>query len=83
MKIKAFFKKYYFQIILTLIFFGSIFIIHYYFFNNTYFGVHDFTVGARLFEQHQTILDGQFPPRWAKDLGFGYGMPLFQFYAPL
>jgi len=51
--------------------------------NNRAFPVHDFTAGARVFELHQAILDGHFPPRWSKNFGFGMGMPLFQFYAPL
>lgn len=29
------------------------------------------------------MVDGQFPPRWSEAFGFGYGMPLFAFYAPL
>jgi len=29
------------------------------------------------------IQEGQFPVRWSANLGYGYGMPLFEFYAPL
>lgn len=29
------------------------------------------------------LQDGQLPVRWSANLGYGYGMPLFQFYAPL
>jgi hypothetical protein len=47
------------------------------------FRVHDYTHVVRLSEMYQTIQDGNFPPRWSKNLGFGYGMPLFSFYAPL
>lgn len=72
-----------FNLIAPTIFLLTILITNYYLFNNRYFHVHDFTVGVRVFEQHQAIKDGQFPPRWSKNLGFGYGMPIFQFYAPL
>lgn len=27
--------------------------------------------------------DGHFPVRWTADFGYGYGMPLFEFYGPL
>jgi hypothetical protein len=47
------------------------------------FRAHDFTHVARLAELDRTISDGFFPPRWSENLGFGYGMPLFSFYAPL
>lgn len=29
------------------------------------------------------MADGHFPVRWSQNLGYGYGMPLFNFYAPL
>jgi len=29
------------------------------------------------------LQDGQLPVRWSANLGYGYGMPLFEFYAPL
>jgi len=51
--------------------------------NSRFFPVHDFSTGARLFDLHQAVLDGHLPPRWAKNFGFGSGMPLFEFYAPL
>lgn len=60
-----------------------LFIVNFYLFNNQSFEVHDTTISARIFEQHQAFKDGQFPPRWSQNLGFGYGMPIFQFYAPL
>lgn len=28
---------------------------------------------------YKALLDGQFPVRWAGDLNYGYGMPLFNF----
>ncbi len=47
------------------------------------FAVHDFTQGARIVEMHRALADGHFPVRWSQNFGFGYGMPLFQFYGPL
>ena len=52
-------------------------------FRKDFFKMHDFTHVARLVELDKAIKDGHFPPRWSKDLGWGYGMPLFHFYAPL
>jgi hypothetical protein len=48
-----------------------------------FFRVHDFTHAARIEEMATALTEGQFPVRWVKNLGFGYGMPLFEFYAPL
>jgi len=47
------------------------------------FKIHDFTHAARIAEMTQALQDGQFPVRWTQHFGFGYGMPLFEFYAPL
>lgn len=52
-------------------------------FRSDFFKMHDFTHVARLVELDKAIKDGHFPPCWSKDLGWGYGMPLFHFYAPL
>ena len=38
---------------------------------------------ANLFEMIRAIDSGQFPPRWAPDMSFGFGYPLFSFYYPL
>ncbi|OGM19704.1 hypothetical protein A2685_01130 [Candidatus Woesebacteria bacterium RIFCSPHIGHO2_01_FULL_37_10] len=38
---------------------------------------------ANLFEMIRAIDSGQFPPRWAPDMSFGFGYPLFNFYYPL
>jgi len=51
--------------------------------HNTFFPLHDYTHVARLSEMHRALVDGYLPVRWSKNLGFGYGMPLFNFYAPL
>lgn len=61
----------------------NVFIVTFWLLNSSYFPVHDFTAGARVYELHQTLLSGQFPPRWSQNFGFGLGMPLFEFYAPL
>lgn len=52
-------------------------------FHPQFFNMHDYTHVARLYEMDKALKDGHFPVYWAKDLGWGYGMPLFNFYAPL
>jgi hypothetical protein len=52
-------------------------------FSHNFFRVHDFLHAARTAEMAQMLLDGQFPPRWSSNFGYGFGMPLFEFYAPL
>jgi hypothetical protein len=52
-------------------------------FQKEFFHVHDFTHVARLAEMRRAIADGHIPVRWSKNFGFGYGMPLFNFYGPL
>ncbi len=52
-------------------------------FRSDFFYVHDFTHAARIVEMHKALADGHFPVRWSSDFAFGYGMPLFEFYAPL
>jgi len=66
-------------IVLLLVFFTS----SRSFFNQDFFYTHDFTHGARVVEMYKSLSDGHFPVRWTSDFGFGYGMPLFEFYAPL
>src|SRR3989338_10214440 len=48
-----------------------------------FFPVHDDTQPARIYEMAKALKFGQFPVRWVPDLGYGYGYPLFNFYAPL
>lgn len=48
-----------------------------------FFPMHDDTQVARVFEMGKALKDGVFPVRWVKDLGYGYGYPIFNFYAPL
>ncbi|MBI2911208.1 MAG: hypothetical protein HYY05_03635, partial [Chloroflexi bacterium] len=37
----------------------------------------------RTWQFHQVLSQGVLYPRWAPDFVFGYGYPLFNFYAPL
>lgn len=48
-----------------------------------FFPIHDDTQIARVFEITKSLKDGMFPVRWVSDLGYGYGYPIFNFYAPL
>lgn len=48
-----------------------------------FFPIHDNTQIARVFEMKKALQDGEFPVRWVADLGYGYGYPIFNFYAPL
>jgi len=52
-------------------------------FHQGFFKIHDFTHGARIAEMTLAIKDGHFPVRWTQHFGYGYGMPLFEFYGPL
>jgi len=53
------------------------------FFHNSYFPMHDDTQPTRIYLMAQALQDGQFPVRWVQYLGYGYGYPIFNFYAPL
>ena len=48
-----------------------------------FFPIHDDTQVARVFEMGKMLSRGIFPVRWVPDLGYGYGYPIFNFYAPL
>lgn len=48
-----------------------------------FFPMHDDTQVARVYEMGKSLKDGMFPVRWVSDLGYGYGYPIFNFYAPL
>src|SRR5258706_6997293 len=50
--------------------------------NSGFFPMHDDTQVARVFEMKKSLNDGMFPVRWVADLGYGYGYPIFNFYAP-
>jgi len=49
----------------------------------TFFRLHDFVHAARIIEIVRGLSDGYFPVRWSENFGYGFGMPLFEFYAPL
>lgn len=51
--------------------------------HSEFFRAHDYIHSARVIEMFRALKDGQFPVRWSENFGFGYGMPLFEFYAPL
>lgn len=53
------------------------------FFHPGFFPMHDDTQVQRVFEMKTALKDGMFPVRWVADLGYGYGYPIFNFYAPL
>ena len=48
-----------------------------------FFRVHDYTHAGRIVEMAKALGDGHFPVRWTQNFGYGYGMPLFEFYGPL
>ncbi len=50
---------------------------------STYFPMHDDTQVARVIAMATSLRDGMFPVRWVDVLGYGYGYPIFNFYAPL
>src|SRR5260221_8138750 len=52
-------------------------------FNSGFFPMHDDTQVQRVYEMGKSLSDGMFPVRWVADLGYGYGYPIFNFYAPL
>lgn len=45
--------------------------------------MHDDTQPSRIFEMAKSLSIGQIPVRFVSDLGYGYGYPIFNFYAPL
>ncbi len=47
-----------------------------------FFPMHDDTQVTRVFEMTNALKDGMFPVRWSSNLGFGFGYPIFNFYAP-
>jgi hypothetical protein len=78
-KVFNLFKKY------AVFIFFLIFLLatNYYLLNNKFFRVHDYTHATRIAEMGRALKDGAFPVRWSENFGFGFGMPLFNFYAPL
>ncbi len=52
-------------------------------FKSGYFSMHDDLQMMRQLELEKCFLDGQIPCRWVPDMGYGFGVPLFNFYPPL
>lgn len=48
-----------------------------------FFPIHDQPQVERVLEMVTALKAGQFPVRWVGDLGYGFGYPIFNFYAPL
>ncbi len=48
-----------------------------------YFTMHDDLQTVRQLEMDNCFKDGQLPCRWSKNLGYGFGYPLFNFYPPV
>lgn len=51
-------------------------------FKDGFFPIHDDTQVARVNQMAIVLAEGIFPVRWVPDLGYGYGYPIFNFYAP-
>ena len=47
-----------------------------------FFPMHDDTQVSRIYLMARALSDGLFPVRWVEDLGYGFGYPIFNFYAP-
>lgn len=73
------YKQLHLSALLTIVFLASSWAV----LRSDFFIFHDYTQGARIVEMSRAFQDGHFPPIWSENLGFGYGMPLFEFYAPL
>lgn len=52
------------------------------FFRSGFFPTHDGVQVVRIFEAYQSIIYGDFPPRWSAGLLYGHGYPLYIFYGP-
>ena len=52
-------------------------------FSTGFFPMHDDTQVARVVVMGDALREGQFPVRWVKELGYGLGYPIYNFYAPL
>ncbi|MEN8252818.1 MAG: glycosyltransferase family 39 protein [Patescibacteria group bacterium] len=72
-------KAYVFLLLLTIFIVSNWSLIDY----TKFYRGHDPTHSSRIAEMSRALEDGHFPVRWTENFGFGYGMPLFEFYAPL
>lgn len=46
-----------------------------------FFSTHDDLQAMRVYEMDRCLKDGQIPCRWAPDMSYGYGQPLFNYYS--
>ena len=74
-----FLKKYFLFVLFVLL--GIL--ANYALLHDGFFYLHDFTHASRITEMSQALQEGQWPVRWSDNFGYGFGMPLFNFYAPL
>lgn len=51
-------------------------------FQDGFYPMHDNTQITRVYEMKEALSDGMFPVRWVDNLGYGYGYPIFTYYAP-
>jgi len=72
-------RKFIISILLIVIFVGATWSLY----QPGLFKLHDSTHAARISEMKTSLVEGHFPPRWSANFGYGFGMPLFEFYAPL
>lgn len=77
--IKTFSKKYWFILFVTVVCLPVFFLLV----RPGFYPMHDDFQVIRTFEMDKCLKDGQFPCRWVPDMGFGYGYPEFNYYAPL
>lgn len=75
-------KKYSIYLAISVIFFAAYVTVRPLFISG-FFPMHDDTQVARVYEMAKALGDGMFPVRWIQDLGYGYGYPIFNYYAPL
>lgn len=72
-------RKTHVPLIIALSLYAAIPLVQPYFFASDDGAYHIF----RLMQLDRAIRDGAFYPRWAPDFFFGYGFPIFNYYAPL
>ena len=75
-----FFRQWFVSLVLFLIFLASSWQL---LITPGMYRVHDPTHVSRITEMTRSLQAGHFPVRWTPNFGWGYGMPLFEFYAPL